>query len=700
MRLRVLHGWRGLTCVLIASSPVSTQRSGVAFAALPEPSEDTQVQDTEFESPPTPAFSFRASDFKLELDGSYQDRRVRSHRDDRRDSTQRNRDWRFDETVSLRLDGHVVDPRVIRWDARLQFGLSQEDALEEYNGITRNDYDSGSLLEYDLNVDLFPDEPLSGRIYALKGRDRLPRRFLPSLLEERSQAGAAAFWSSGKWTGELSLDWSDIDRTGNQYEYDDEHLQATRLTLDNRWEISDRQSLRVVFDHEREESDYEGTLSDFDTNRDEFRVEHELALGDKGQHQLSSLFRYHNEKGDLARDEIEAGTKLTLRHNDQWQTAYRYWYYSVDQDDVDTNRNKGDFQATYKPNDRWRLTFDAFALREAIEHDIEAHQFGGGFDVSHNQPTEWGEFRGNLSFQADQWRTLDDAGKGVILGEAHALDTVRASILREHDVVPGSIRVFNATRTRMYIPGRDYQIVTSGRLTSVYLILSGNIPEGDVVYIDYNYVIPSGSRVDTYRADLRLEHAFRNGLTPYYSFDLRRQDASGSPAVPEFTDNTERHRLGTRYERPRWSAGLEFELVHDSVEPYDAFHSDLRVALLRNADYQLDGNVRFSNYDFEGDRPRRVHWFEIDATNSLRISQYLTSMLKAAYRWEDNTLDGLTEGIDLECGLEYQRGALHVELIFEYDSLDIDQSDDHGFGIWLNIRRDLSHLLASGARRQ
>jgi hypothetical protein len=100
----------------------------------------------------------------------------------------------------------------------------------------------------------------------------------------------------------------------------------------------------------------------------------------------------------------------------------------------------------------------------------------------------------------------------------------------------------------------------------------------------------------------------------------------------------------------------------------------------------------------EIERARRVHWFEIDATNNFRLSPFLTSTIKAAYRWEDNTLDGLTEGIDLECGLDYQRGALHVELIVEYDSLDIDDSEDRGFGVWLNVRRDLSHVLASGAR--
>ena len=262
-----------------------------------------------------------------------------------------------------------------------------------------------------------------------------------------------------------------------------------------------------------------------------------------------------------------------------------------------------------------------------------------------------------------------------------------------------SIRAYNTDRTRLYVEGRDYLVLSMGRLTSVYRILSGRIVESEPVSIDYRYRISAGSRVDTYRTDLRLEYAFRNGVTPYYAFEVRRQDADGSRVVPVFADNTERHRVGTRLEQAVWSGGAEVELFHDSVEPYDAFHSDLRLAILRRSDHEMDGSVRFSTYDFEGDRERRVHWFEVDAINRVRLTPYLSGTLKTAYRWEDNSRDGLTEGLDAECGLTYQRGALRVELIVEYDALDIDESSDRGYGVWLNVRRDLSHLLARGDAR-
>lgn len=686
--------WTVATCLCLFCAPGSLAR-----AEDPPP-----VQNSPDESEPTieprrDSFSLRATDLQLEFDALYQYRRVKSSRDGRSDTTQSNRDWRFDQTASLSLQGHLVDPSVLRWDANLRLGFSQEDSRESLDHFTRDDRDSGSLLEYDIRLDFFPDRPVSGQAYVRKGRDRIPRRFLPSLLEERSEAGMSAFWSDGKWRGELSLDWSDLERTGNKANLDDESLETTRFTFDNRWEIDERQQLRIVFDHEREESTYQGSTGDFDTTRDQLRIEHDIDFGDKGQHHLSSYFRYSDEQGDLARDEIEAVTRLSLRHSDQWVTAYRLSAYQVDQDAVEITRYKGDFLATYKPDDRWRVTFDSFALREKETEDIETHQYGGGLDLSYRQPTSYGEFRGNFSFQADQLRTVGDAGEGTILGEIHELDSVRGAFLREPDVIRTSIRAYNAGRTRVYVEGRDYMVVAMGRVTSIYRILSGRILEGEPVSIDYKYRIPAGSRIDTYRTDLRLEHAFRNGITPYYVLEVRRQDASGSSAIPVFTDNTERHRVGTRLEKAIWSGGAELELFHDSVEPYDAFHTDFRVAILRCTDHEMDGTVRFSTYDFDGDRERRVHWFEVDATNRLRLSPYLQGTLKTAYRWEDNTRDGLTEGLDLECGLQYQRGALRVELIIEYDALDIDDNSDHGYGVWLNVRRDLTHLLARGEHR-
>jgi len=491
-----------------------------------------------------------------------------------------------------------------------------------------------------------------------------------------------------------------VDRTDNIMEEDDEQLRTSRFFLDSRWDISDDHRLRIAFDHERQNSEYQGSDYDFDTRRDEVRLEHELRFGDQSQHRLDTILRYNDEHGDLARDEIEVVPRLTLRHSDELQTVYRYSFNRTDQDAIEINRHKFDVQALYRPNDRWRVSLDGFWLRERLDQDIETYEGGGGLDVAYNQPTFLGEFAANAAFSAQRTRTVGSAQGGVVRREGHALGGSRPIYLNQADIRRGTILAYNENRTRVYIAGLDYLAVPVGRRVMVKRVLSGRIAENELVLFDYEYRVPTGSRVDSYRTDLYFEHAFKFGLTPYYGWELRRQSANGSRGVPVYEDNTDRHRIGLRYDRPRWSLGGEYEHFNDTNDPYEAFHLTGRAALLRTDAHTLDAAMELSRYRFTGEFDhRRVYWFDVDVTDRIRINQYLSASVGTAYRWEDDSIDGTTDAVDVECGLYFARGRLSVDLTVEYDLLSLGDSRDEGFGMWLNIRRDFGDFLASSHRR-
>lgn len=656
------------------------------------------------ESPPSSRIQpgllhLRPTELAIELEGSYERRRVRSTRADRFDTVQRNRDWRFSESIRLGLAGDLVDPNFIRWDSSLKIGLLQEHYDERFNGVSRSDGETGLLLEYDLSLDVLPTKPVSLHAYARSARDRVPRRFLPSLLDERREAGVSLHVTHGIWTGEVGFEWSDVDRTGSRRDLDDEHLTRSRFFTDHRWTFRDGHSLRIAFDHEREESEYQGSLTSFDTRRDQLRIEHDLAFGAQQRHRLDTYFRWNNEQGDLARDELEFVPRLTFKHSDKFQTIYRYSYYRLEQDAIEIRRHKVDLQAVYRPDDRLRISGDLYGLHEQVEDDVETYEAGGSVDASWRSPTSRGTFLANAAFTFDRQRTSGSVNDRPVFAEARTLDPTRPTFLRNADVHRLSIRVFNATRTRLYIEGTDYLVYVVGRRTYLTRRLSGRIVDGETVLVDYRFRIPLGSRVDSYRADLRLEHEFTGGLTPYYAFEIRRQYADGSRGTPVFTDNTERHRFGMRFDQPDWSVTGEVELFNDSIEPYDAFQFTTRATLARTAGYTLDAAAQASYYDYKGDfDPRNVWWVELDLRNEMRLSPTLAAQLNTAYRWEDNSRDGETSAVDLECGLQYQRGYLTVELTVEYDLLRIRDNRDEGFGVWLNVRRDLSHLFASSRK--
>jgi len=661
-----------------------------------------ETQDADSESRVKPGLlHLSVTDIYVDFESEYERRRVRSSVPGRRDTTHENRDLRLYETLGLTLTGDVIDPNLLDWQADLQFGLTQSRFKEHIDQLHHSDSDTGGLLEFDISIDALKSKPVSLHAYARRYDDRIPRRFLPSLREKQTEAGISALILKGPFTTEIGLSWRDIDRYGNRLDEDDESLTTSRLYIDHKWEISDSQQLRLTYDHQRDDSEYQGSMYDFDTRRDELRVEHELAFGPDSKHRLDTYLRYNEEQGDLARDEFELVPRLSLQHTDKFKTVYRYGFYRVEQDAIEVNQHKFDVQALYQPSDRWRISLDGFALYERVDVDVDTREYGGGLDIAYDRPTSLGELAANLALAYDRSRTTGDAGRRTVRDEGHSLRDARPVFLRERGIINGTVMAHNANRTRYYIAGVDYTVIMYGGRARIRRLLTGRIVDGEVVYFDYAYIVPASATVDTYRADFTIEHPFKFGLTPYYYFEGRYQDVDRSTGTPWLRDNTDRHRLGLRYGKERWSVGAEYEIFDDSIEPYDAFHLTGQCALFRGRSHTLDLLAEVSRYEFEGGLDhRRIWWVDLDIQDRIAITRYLSLTTSAGYRREDDSVDGRTNAVDIECGLSYTRGYLTVDLTVEYDSLSIVENRENGFGVFLNVRRNLSHLLPTsrGAR--
>jgi hypothetical protein len=144
----------------------------------------------------------------------------------------------------------------------------------------------------------------------------------------------------------------------------------------------------------------------------------------------------------------------------------------------------------------------------------------------------------------------------------------------------------------------------------------------------------------------------------------------------------------------------EAELFDDSVEPYDSYQVGGKTSLFREIDRSMDAMATVSWFNFTGDTDqRRVGLIELGLSNRFQINPYLSSTFSTDYRWESDSRDGETNAVDVEAGIQYRRGYLEIDLTVEYDLLTLADHDE-GFGLWLTIRRDLSHLLAEGSARQ
>lgn len=637
----------------------------------------------------------------------------------------KNRDFRLGETLGLTLAGDVVDPNLIDWQASIEGGPLQGAFREVINTYSHEDRDDGFLLRYDVAVDALKNKPVSLHAYARQFDGRIPRRFLSSLHQYVTEAGASVLVQTGILTSEAGFAYRDTRQHGNRDQEDDETLTTHRYYLNNKLQFSDTHQLQLSFEHEREASKYQGSTYEYDTNRNDIRADHQIAFGAEQKNRVDTVLRYDVDRGDLARNEFELSPRLTLQHNDKLQTIYRYSFYRLEQDAIEVAQHNVDAQAIYRPTDQWRFTLDSFALYERADSDITTHDYGGQFDVAYNRPTPWGKFSTNVAFEYDSSQTTGDAGRRVVRAEAHALSTLKPAVLRQRGVSRLSILAFNADRTRLYVPNVDYAVTMVGRRAVIRRLPFGRIAEGDVVYFDYQYDVPLHADIDTYRTDFMIEHEFTFGLTPYYYLESRCQDVSSSQSLDLERDNQHRHRLGLRYAQERWSVTNEFEVFDDYVEPYRAYHLTGQAQLLRQAGHSLDGNFELSRYCFWGERDleparpyyggfgltdaggapgshtwretsaRQVWWFDAEVKDTVEINPFLSVNGGLAYHFDGDRINGKTNGVDAECGFKYVRGLLTVELTVEYDLLNIGPTKEEGLGIWLNVRRDLGDLLAS-----
>lgn len=639
-------------------------------------------------------FHLNFTDMYLGMEADFENNRVDALRNNRYSKAQTNRDLLVNEYFGLRFDGDVIDPGLLNFQGGIEVGLLQSSFYESIGNYDRTENGGGFLLEYDFSLQALQSKPVSFSAYARRTNDRIPRRFLPTLHEYDTEFGGSVFVNTEPFTMEIGYAYTDVDRKGNRRDIDDESLTSSRFFVDAKWAINEDQNLKFNYEHERDDYTYQGSAYNFNTERDEFRFEYDLAFGSQKQHRFDTYFRYNHETGNLARDEILFTPRLTLQHSDQFQTIYRYSLYSYDQGALHVDTNRWDFEAVWRPIDELRTSFDSYALFERIHEDVDTTEWGLGVDVDYNRTTPWGELLVNGDVYFDQSRTTGDGGYRTVRDEAHRLGTIAPVFLKNLGVNANSIIVHDQRRTRVYVPGIDYTItVISGR-AQVRRVLNGRIDENDVVYIDYEYVIPVNSNIDTVRADFLIEHPFDFGLTPYYYFESRFQNVDAARGSAYFRDNTDRQRMGLRYQADAWSVNGEYEIFDDTIEPYDAFHFTGQVSILRSVEHSLDFTGEFSRYYFESKEYRRnVNWLDLSLADRLQLTNDLSMVTQAAYRWEDDSVDGETDAVDVSWGVQLVRGYFSLDVTVDYDLLSIIENDNDTLGVYVNLRRDLSHML-------
>jgi hypothetical protein len=673
------------------------------LAAAAYAGDDKDVDDAGAPPVEAPVFHLRRLDVYLDMRAEYDRAHVESDERGfpsatRRQREQTNEDRRFEESFGLRFDSDLFDPGLVAFVGDVAFGLSQLAFREKTDVDSDSDDDQGDVLRFALRANLFAGKPLSGSVHGLRNDDRINRRFQPTLRQERNGFGVDWLFAHDRLPMELSYDFLETDRTGNRDGRDDEHFTESNLHYGTTWNVNEDQKLRLSYDHGFTKQEYQGLDRSYETDRDLFRIDHQLAFGDRRQHELRTFVHGQEQSGDFARDLFEIGPQLTLEHSEALQTLYKYQFNRERYAGLDIESQRADWQLVHQLFSNLTTTSNLFALYEAIEDDINTARYGGSVDWQYNRRNRYGHLFSNLALAYDTEDVRGDNGSRIILSESHTFGDPLPVTLANRNVVPATVVVTDAGDRRVYVSGLDYTLTQIGNVTRLHRVRTGRIADRDTVLVHYQIDTPADGRLDTVRVDYSLEQRFSNGLTPYYRLSFRNQEDEISTGFARRADRTDHHRIGLTYNAERYALGVEYEIFDDTVDPYSAWHVDGRIDFFgdeKSLGQTLQWATRFSRFYFEGGPDRRdVTFLDTELDHRYRFSESWSTRSRLGYRLEDDSVDGVTHGWDAVSGLTGVWGDLTCEITFEYHRLALPRSEEDDVGVYVKIQRTFPDVLA------
>lgn len=650
---------------------------------------------------PRSLLDFRELGLELGVAGAWDRRSVRyDARGRQRGWRQVDRALRLEETVGLRGSGALLGADVAPLEAAVRWGLGQERIGQSRPGPDALAEPDGDLLEYDLSLTLLPRGRISGTAYASRVDSRLPRAFQPSLDRTLERYGGGLYFQDATLPMRLTFEHVRDELTSRTADLlDEERRGRDTLRYEATWQISPDHALRLEYEYDDRRERYAGSRTRFDTVRNYLTLDHTLRFGPDRRSSWQMLARLQDESGELGRDLAELSARLRLQHTDALATHWSGQLLHDAFQQLKTGTWRGEGGLTHQLGQTLTSTLNVYGLQQQAEPGADFLEWGTLASAAFSRENALGRLAANLAYAHTGTDTRHGRQRGIVIGESVTLRDPLVTYLAQPDIQVWSLVVTDATRSRTFLPGRDYAVVRLGPYTGLRRVATGQIADRQTVLVSYTYAVFGDYDLVRDRLDARIQQDFRFGLSPYYAASIQNEDLD-RPAVLGYRGrNVNRHRLGATYRRPRWSAGAEVEYNDDAVDPYQAVHANGDVVLWQSVRQQLDGKATLSQFWFDGSdglAARDTLLVDVGAAHRCLLGRGFEATGSALYRYEDDSLYGVTHGVDLTAALEWRVGHFALRIEAEYDLLTLPGSRDNSAALWVKLRRDVPLLTRSG----
>lgn len=593
----------------------------------------------------------------------------------------------FEEAIRLEADGSIYHPNFLEYSIAGLFGLLQQDFESEFDGRKRSSGDDGDIIEFDLEGRWLKKKPYPGTTYARRYRTLEPRPFLSSLETTTTNYGFAWQYVDAKMPTSLQFNHTDVKLDP----LDDREETGEQENTSLRFETSYRFSDTNVLSFQYERRSVSERPFDLDYDSDELTLAHKLDLG--GRHRLDSELNYFKQTGTFDIERFRWRETLRLQHTD----SLRSWYQTEILD-----RTQGSLSGVPPIEERSYFAsgtlehewYDSlvsqlylYGQRQKFDDGLKIERLGIQPSFDYRKKNRWGQFLANYSYRA-QSEDREGTGRDLeIIDERGTFRDPEPITLSNTNVVISSIRVTAEDRVTLYRLSEDYRVRQVGDRVELERIPTGRIADGQVVLIDYVWMLGGDFKLDTTAHNVSLRQNFKFGLSPYYRFREQDQELSPRTATGVQPENLTAHLYGLEFAKGPLRLIGEYEDYDSNINPFDA------IRLSGDWTQRFEGGgtgrlrARWTDIDRTDELERRTKFFTIEGRYRQRIGKHFTVEGALLYRTEDDSVSGDDEGVDADLTLEWIIRETEVRLTYEHGRFEDDFAENKTQTLYVQVKR-------------
>ncbi len=435
----------------------------------------------------------------------------------------------FQEEYRIDTNSYIFHPSLLSMDLGANILLDQS----RYETLDAENSNSEELLGYRARLDFLKNKPYPATVYYNKDNPTVSVGIGDRLLLQNTKYGIDLALLEQISPVQITFNaWRQTTKGDGFDLTTDDAIEHARLQFYNSYgkgnyaqlshQINNRDSNTGSTGLPIEERTTSNTATNFDSKN---------LFGGSGQAQLITQVAYTTQDEYPSREELRAYPILNWQHNDKINSFYRFLYTDSEEETVDINQKL--FTSGFGYSGKRTNGHAGIQLEDTKNTGTNYENRGVNYNIDHTVPVGFGSVTAGYSGGFDNRNQVSDSVVLTVFGEEHEMIGTTQVNLNRQFIIDSSIVVSNTTRTQIYILDMDYRVLRVGSTTQIQRLVNGNILDGQIVLVDYEYLTGGTFAYDLINNNIRLQWNPSNFYELYIRYIESKQELrEGDPTIP------------------------------------------------------------------------------------------------------------------------------------------------------------------------